>query len=169
MVSDPVPWPVIRVPAARSSWGTQQINAAIAPTSSATWSGMALAAVSITAVLAAMYLGSAGGRFARVVALIGWAARFPARAATSEQVRWALDCVRACAGVIPARIACLEETTAAALLLASLGRGVGWCHGAAAEPARLHAWITPLQGFLGESETTRYTPLHTITPVRCAT
>jgi hypothetical protein len=165
--TQPDPWPVIRVPGAASSWGTQQIPAAVAPTGHATWPGIIVAAGAITAVLAAVHLGVRCRRFARVTALIGWATRWPRRAATHSEARWALDCVRAGAGIIPVRIACLEETAAATLLLALLGRGVGWCHGVAAEPARLHAWITLHGCPVGEPETTHYTPLRTITPGCC--
>ncbi|MFF8764754.1 lasso peptide biosynthesis B2 protein [Nocardiopsis dassonvillei] len=41
----------------------------------------------------------------------------------------------------PVRVACLEESVAAALALAALGRGVRWCHGVIADPIRLHARI----------------------------
>jgi hypothetical protein len=38
-------------------------------------------------------------------------------------------------------VACLEESAAVAVLLAASRHRVTWCHGAAADPVRLHAWV----------------------------
>ncbi len=55
----------------------------------------------------------------------------------------------------PMRVACLEESVAAALALALLGRGVRWCHGVIADPIRLHAWIEAEGRPVAEPDSTR--------------
>jgi hypothetical protein len=68
--------------------------------------------------------------------------------------------VRNVASVLPFRVACLEETAAAMLVLALTGRRAGWCHGVAADPIRLHAWITlDGQPVAEPASTARYIPL----------
>ena len=71
-----------------------------------------------------------------------------------------LDCVRVIGRVSPFRTVCLEETVAAMLALAMTGRRAGWCHGIAADPIRLHAWLA-LNGHLGGEPTftVGFTPL----------
>ncbi len=62
--------------------------------------------------------------------------------------------------VLPFRVACLEEIAAAMLVLALTGRRAGWCHGVAADPIRLHAWITlDGQPVAEPANTARYIPL----------
>ncbi|MET7298814.1 lasso peptide biosynthesis B2 protein [Embleya sp. NPDC005575] len=59
----------------------------------------------------------------------------PATAAES------VDAVRRAAGWCPARAVCLEQATAAMVLLALRGYSATWCQGIAPDPVRLHAWI----------------------------
>ncbi|MFE5591189.1 lasso peptide biosynthesis B2 protein [Streptomyces sp. NPDC056549] len=63
------------------------------------------------------------------------------RPATPEQAESAVLAVRRAAWFSPARTACLEESAAVVLLLASRRRSVVWCHGVAPDPVRLHAWV----------------------------
>lgn len=53
----------------------------------------------------------------------------------------AVRAVRAAAWWSPGRTACLEESAAAVVLLAARRRRITWCHGIAADPVRLHAWV----------------------------
>lgn len=61
------------------------------------------------------------------------------------------------------RWACLEESTAAAVLLAISGRRAEWRHGVATDPIRLHAWIADPEGQPVEepADTALYTPTYT--------
>ncbi|MFI1888350.1 lasso peptide biosynthesis B2 protein [Streptomyces jumonjinensis] len=64
----------------------------------------------------------------------------------------------------PARTACLEESAAAVLLLASRRLSVTWCHGVAPDPVRLHAWLRTQDEILVAEppSTLAYTPALTI-------
>ena len=61
--------------------------------------------------------------------------------APAERIRLAVHAVRRAGLVAPGRVACLEESAAAVVLLAASRQGVTWRHGAAADPVRLHAWV----------------------------
>lgn len=64
------------------------------------------------------------------------------------------------------RVACLEESVAAALALTLLGRRVRWCHGVITDPIRLHAWIEVEGRPVAEPDSTqRCTALLTIPTV----
>lgn len=86
------------------------------------------------------------------------------RPATPEQATAAVLAVRRVGWYAPFRTACLEESTAAALLLASRGLAVDWCHGVAADPVRLHAWVQTVDGepVAEPASTFAYTPVLTI-------
>ncbi|MER5985750.1 lasso peptide biosynthesis B2 protein [Streptomyces sp. NPDC001787] len=62
------------------------------------------------------------------------------------------------------RCACLEESVAAVLVLASRRLGVRCCHGIASDPIRLHAWVQTMNGddVAELSSTHAYTPVLTI-------
>ncbi|GAA3047471.1 hypothetical protein GCM10020000_29510 [Streptomyces olivoverticillatus] len=66
--------------------------------------------------------------------------------ADRTQAEHAVRAVRRMSSVIPARWACLEQSTAASLLLSAAGRRAEWRHGVAADPWRLHAWIADRAG-----------------------
>ncbi|MBN9739479.1 MULTISPECIES: lasso peptide biosynthesis B2 protein [unclassified Pseudonocardia] len=77
----------------------------------------------------------------RLVRLVRAAARVARRPAHDAHVVAVLHCVCVIGRVSAFRTACLEETVAAMLALAVNGRRAGWCHGIAADPIRLHAWL----------------------------
>jgi Transglutaminase-like superfamily len=135
-------WRIIQAPRTQPSWGTQEVQAAVCPRGRGTPPAAVLAATAISAVLLARSCGSRTKAFARILRLITWSTRRRTTSATPADVARALDSVRSCAALLPCRFACLEETAAAMLLLAFTGRGAGWCHGIAADPIRLHAWLT---------------------------
>lgn len=82
------------------------------------------------------------------------------RPAGDEQALFALNGVRYAARLFPARIACLEESVAAMLSLTLAGYRACWCHGVAADPLRLHAWVEADGKRVGEPASTGlFTPI----------
>ncbi|MFF3258714.1 lasso peptide biosynthesis B2 protein [Streptomyces sp. NPDC002932] len=76
----------------------------------------------------------------------------------------AVHAVRAAAWWSPGRTACLEESAAVVVLLAARRLQVTWCHGVAADPVRLHAWVQTVdERPVAEPPSTRaYTPVLTL-------
>ena len=103
-------------------------------------------------------------RFDRVIAAVGWLAGTTRREATTDEVSRALGAVDAAAAWVPARIACLERSLTATVLLAARRRGVTWRMGVRTPPLAAHAWLADLHGEpIGEPMTTAdYRPLITI-------
>ncbi|MEU4377189.1 lasso peptide biosynthesis B2 protein [Pseudonocardia alni] len=154
------PAPVVVLPATGPSWGTQEAPGALPERGPLSPGWAPLAACALATVLLVRTAGRrthAFSRLLRLVRITTWVARRPVR---DTQVVAVLDCVRVIGGVSPFRTACLEETVAAMLALAVTGRRAGWCHGIAADPIRLHAWLS-LDGCpVGEpTSTLRFTPL----------
>jgi transglutaminase superfamily protein len=150
---------LVSVKAAAASWGTSETPAALPALAvpSVTWAVRALAAVTI--VLTARSTGTRGRAFARMVRLASAAAR-PRRAAALHEAQAALQAVRWTAQFVPTRMACLEESVAAAVALALAGRRADWRHGIACDPVRMHAWIEACGQAVGEpASTSGYTPL----------
>ncbi len=137
----PRPWTVPAAEPTAPSWGTSELPAALTTPCRTRPAATLLAGFALASVLAAREAGCRSRSFARIIALLTVVARWPRRRAEPAAVEHALHCVRNVASVLPFRIACLEETAAAMLVLALTGRRAGWCHGVAADPIRLHAWI----------------------------
>lgn len=128
------------------SWGTQEMAAGRVepvpvPLGAAVRAGLALAVV--LGVLAA---GRERTRMARLVRLLTAASAGAGEPAPAERIRQAVHAVRRAGLVIPGRVACLEESAAVVLMLAASRYRVTWCHGAAADPVRIHAWVEDDQG-----------------------
>ena len=157
---EPQPWMVPEVPVTMPSWGTHEVPAGILRPGCAAVGTRVLAGVALGSVLITRHVGRRSRSFSRIVALLTAATRWPHQRTETASVEHALHCVRNVASVLPFRVACLEETASAMLVLALSGRRAGWCHGIAADPIRLHAWIT-LDGHpVAESaSTSRYAPL----------
>ncbi|GAU70655.1 hypothetical protein SSP35_21_00500 [Streptomyces sp. NBRC 110611] len=153
---------VVRHDGSAFSWGTLEVSAILpAPTVvPLRWRIGAVPAVAVTA--AALVIGPRKGRFARMVRLARAGHWLPP--ATDQQAAYAVRAMRRAAAVILARWACLEQSTAAAFLLALAGRRAEWRHGLATDPIRLHAWIADPAGRPVEepADTALYTP--TCTP-----
>jgi hypothetical protein len=137
------PWPAPVVgPPWEPSWGTHELAAGYAdpprvPPGLAVRSCLALAVVHV--VLA---FGTRRARMARLTGLLTWATtRYATRPADTERARKTVHAVRSAGLLMPGRVACIEESAAATLALAVSGQRVTWCHGAAADPLRLHAWV----------------------------
>ncbi|MFI5530614.1 lasso peptide biosynthesis B2 protein [Kitasatospora sp. NPDC051853] len=86
------------------------------------------------------------------------------RPANPDQAKAAVLAVRSAGWCSPARTACLEVSAATVLLLAARRLSVTWCHGIAADPVRLHAWVQTEDGVpVAEPPSTlAYTPVLTI-------
>jgi len=147
------------VEAAAVSWGTQEIPAQLNPPGPSPWRWRLAGFAAVLVTLLARQLGSRRGRFSRLVYLALLGRWLPP--ASTRQARHAVRAVRWAARFVPARVACLEESVSAALLLAVTGRRAGWCHGIAVDPIRLHAWIADSAGHPIEepTDTDRYTPI----------
>jgi hypothetical protein len=124
------------------------------------------ASAAITALIVRLAVRAA--RFDHVTAAARWLASTTRREATHEEVLRVLRAVDAGATWVPLRIACLERSLTAVVLLAARRRGVTWQMGIRTPPLAAHAWLVDAGGELvGEAATTAaYQPLITIcTPV----
>lgn len=103
-------------------------------------------------------------RFSHVMAAVRWLAGTTRRDATSGEVMHVLHAVDAAAAWVPVRIACLERSLTAVVLLAARRRGVTWQMGVRTPPLAAHAWLADATGEpLCEPPTTAsYRPLITI-------
>ncbi|MBB5937326.1 lasso peptide biosynthesis B2 protein [Streptomyces zagrosensis] len=150
----------ITVRASQVSWGTRESSARLDTLTPPPWSWRIAATVLLAGTLAARHLGRRRTRFGRLVRLAeaGRNLPYPNRTHASLAVR----SVRWVARAFPARVACLEESTTAALLLAAGGRGGAWRHGVATDPIRMHAWICDVHGQPVEEpvQTGDYTPIN---------
>ncbi|QES59021.1 lasso peptide biosynthesis B2 protein [Streptomyces venezuelae] len=126
------------------SWGTIESAAALTRPARAPWTWRLAALPVLLATAAAGAVGRHGGRFRRLVRLGCIGRALPL--ASPEQAQAAVRAVRWASRIVPARWACLEQSSAAALLLALAGVRGEWRHGIAGDPVRLHAWIVDWQG-----------------------
>jgi hypothetical protein len=145
-------------------FGTQEAPAAHKPAARAPGCLVIVAGLALGVTMAVRHLGPARKGMWRLQKLLGWAGRCTARPASSVEAQQAVQAVRRAGLLFPGRAACLEESIAAALTLAALRLGVTWCHGVAADPIRLHAWIESTDaGPIAEPPSTQhYTILRTI-------
>lgn len=160
----PRPWtaPVAGTPW-RLSFGTQELQAGRAPLPQVSLRTLARAVVAVTVVLAARHLGRERCSMARLLRLLAWAQGRCRSWAADEHAEQAVHAVRRIGMLVPGRVACLEESAAAVLLLALSRLRVHWCHGVAADPIRLHAWVETDHGPVAEpASTARYTQIRTI-------
>ncbi|MEW1675454.1 lasso peptide biosynthesis B2 protein [Streptomyces noursei] len=161
--STPTPWPApLRAKPAAASWGSAEHDAG------ATRPPSGRGAISATAALAAVFTMKRLGRprtfLHRITTTLARAASTCRQPATHRQATAAVQAVRGAGWYSPARTACLEESAAAMLLLASRRLSVTWCHGIAPDPVRLHAWVQTEDGTPVEEppSTFAYTPALTI-------
>lgn len=153
---------VVRLRDAALSWGTVE-RSAVLPGPVSMPLRWRVGAVPVVLVIATAWaVGSRGGRFSRLVRLACAGRDLPP--ANAWQARNAVCAVRWAARLLPMRWACLEDSTAAALLLVVARRRAEWRHGVATDPIRLHAWIVDPEGEPVEEPadtalyTTTYTP-----------
>lgn len=160
----PRPWPApVAGRPLTPSWGTQTVDAGRTPIPSVPYRALPLAAVALVVVLAVAHVGPAGLRMARITRLLTRATRRTLGPASADRARQAVHSVRHVGLLAPGRVACLEESAAVALMLAASRQRVTWCHGVAADPICLHAWVeTDGQPVAEPRSTYRYTALRTI-------
>ncbi|MET9917712.1 lasso peptide biosynthesis B2 protein [Streptomyces sp. NPDC006435] len=156
------PWnPPVDAPAPEASWGSTEHPAGLVrpphgPSFAASWA--------LAAVFAVKRAGPTPTTMHRLTTAVRCAASTCRRPATTVQAVRAVEAVRRAGWRFPERTACLEESVAAVFLLAARRLAVTWCHGVAADPVRLHAWVQTWDGIaVAEPESTRaYTPVLTI-------
>ncbi|WP_250305337.1 lasso peptide biosynthesis B2 protein [Streptomyces sp. A 4/2] len=162
-VGGPGPWaPALTVPSAHASWGSTEHPAGVTRPPRGPLTGTLTAAAALTVAFAATRRHSTGMRHA--LTLLTAATARTNRPATLQEAIRAVTTVRRAGWYSPGRTACLEESVAAVLLLASRRLGVRWCHGIASDPIRLHAWVQTMSGddVAEPSSTHAYTPVLTI-------
>lgn len=105
-------------------------------------------------------------RFHHVVGIVRRLQRRPRRPASPCEVLAVLAAIDAAAAWLPCRVACLERSLTAVVLLAGRRRGVIWHMGIRTPPFAMHAWLSLTTGrILGEAESTAdYEPLLVISP-----
>lgn len=153
------PWLPPPVTFSTASWGTIEREACLPrlPPTSRRWRICGMLA--LLATLAVRGAGRSGSCFARLHVLLRFATRY-GQLASGEQALSALNGVRHAGRLFFARVACLEESVAAVLTLTLAGYRATWCHGVAADPIRLHAWIEAEGKRVGEPPSTElFTPL----------
>lgn len=159
----PLPWPAPRAAkAASASWGSAEHPAGAlrpAPTRITT-----AAAAALTAVFTIKRLGSPSATMHRLTTALRRTVSTCRRPATHDQTQAAVLAVRRVGWFSPVRTACLEESAAAVLLLATRRLSATWCHGVAPDPVRLHAWVQTDNGVPAAepSSTVAYTVALTI-------
>lgn len=148
-VDQPTPWPApsAGVPLS-ASWGTHEAQAGMPANATAAvpFLEAVVAGFALSLVLVAATVGRRRRRMLRILTLLHWAGKLARRPASEREAEAAVTAVRAVTRPIPARVACLEESAGAFVALALSGRQVRWCHGVAADPIRLHAWLETHNG-----------------------
>ncbi|MEU0011623.1 lasso peptide biosynthesis B2 protein [Streptomyces halstedii] len=162
--SDCRPWPVTRGTTATASWGSVEHPAGTARPRHIPLLDVLRATGALSAVAAVKAVGHRRTTMLRVIRTVHRATSTRRRPATPEQAAAAVLAVRAAGWNSPGRSACLEESAAAVLLMASRCLGVTWCHGIAADPVRLHAWVQTEDGtpIAEPLSTSAFTPVLTL-------
>ncbi|WP_275295195.1 lasso peptide biosynthesis B2 protein [Amycolatopsis sp. La24] len=138
----PEPWPAPTAgPSWEPSWGTHELAAGRLEPVSVPFGTTVFAGLALAVVLVTLGAGPRHGRLGRLTWLLNKAACRARRPATPDRALWAVHAVRRAGLLAPGRVACLEESAAVLVLLAISRQRVTWCHGAAADPVRLHAWV----------------------------
>lgn len=161
----PHPWPVpVAGPTWEPSWGTRELTAGHVLSPPAPLGTTVRVSMALVLVLGVLALGRRRSRLSRLIRLLKWATGHTTRSATSDDAHHAVHAARRIGLWTPGRVACLEESAAATLALAITGRRVRWCHGAAADPIRLHAWVETEHGqpVAEPIPVDRFVPLYTI-------
>lgn len=151
-------------PAWAPSWGTQEMPAGRADAVPVPLGATVRASVALVVVFGVLAAGRGDRRMARLLRLLTWANHHTTINASDDHGREAVHAVRRAARFMPGRVACLEESAAAVLVLAFERESATWCHGAAADPVRLHAWVETGTGYrvAEPSSTARFAVLRTI-------
>ncbi|WP_422647137.1 lasso peptide biosynthesis B2 protein [Actinoalloteichus caeruleus] len=146
------------------SWGTQEMAAGRAEPVRVPFGATVRAGAALAVVLGVLAAGRRHRRMARLMWLLTRMVRRGTGSATADQACQAVNAVRRAGLVAPGRVACLEESAAVVVMLAASRQRVTWCHGAAADPVRLHAWVETDDGHrvAEPPSTARFAVLRTI-------
>lgn len=154
--------PALTASSAQASWGSTEHPAGVIRPLHGPLAGTLTAAAALAVALAVTRRHRTGMRHA--LTLLSATGARTVRPATLQEATRAVTAVRRAGWYSPGRTACLEESVAAVVLLASWRLGVRWCHGVASDPIRLHAWVQTMNGdnVAEPSSTGAYTPVLTI-------
>ncbi|MBI1759594.1 MAG: lasso peptide biosynthesis B2 protein [Actinobacteria bacterium] len=161
----PSPWPApASARAAAASWGSAEYPAAVVPPAPAPIRATLVAAAALAVVFTVKRAGDRATAMHRITTAVRAAMSTCRRPATPDQAKAAVLAVRHAGWHSPGRTACLEESAATVLLLASQRLAVTWCHGIAPDPVRLHAWVQTEDGtpVAEPPSTLTYSPVLTI-------
>ncbi|MGW6207402.1 lasso peptide biosynthesis B2 protein [Streptomyces sp. NPDC055089] len=161
----PVPWrKVVAASTPKASWGGIEHQAGLQRPPRTSLPATLAATAALALVFAVKHAGPSGKAMLRITRLIAAAASTSRWPATPAEALAAVHAARAAAWWSPGRTACLEESAAVVVLLAAQRRRVTWCHGIAADPVRLHAWVqTDDKSPVAEPSSIRaYTPALTL-------
>lgn len=159
---EPTPWDApLPAPTPAASWGGAEHPAGL---TRVTGPFSATAAVALATTWSIMRTGRRKRAMNRLIRALRASTSTADRPASPAEASATVLAVRRTAWHAPVRTACLEESAAATFLLAARRLSVVWCHGIAADPVRLHAWVQTVDGDLvAEPPSTRaYTPALTI-------
>jgi hypothetical protein len=160
----PAPWETaMKASTPTASWGSIEHQVGLQRPGLTSLSATLSAAGALALVFAVEHAGPADTAMLRVTRLVT-AASTCRSTATPAEAATAVRAVRAAAWWSPGRTACLEESAAAVVLLAARRLQVTWCHGIAADPVRLHAWVQTVDGspVAEPPSTLAYTPVLTL-------
>lgn len=163
LASEPGTWTsALAASSAQASWGSTEHPAGVVRPPHGPFAGTLAAATALAIAFTATRRYRTGMR--RTLTLLSAADAHTVRPATLSEATCAVTAVRRAGWYSPDHTACLEESVAAVLLLASRRLGVRWCHGIASDPIRLHAWVQTMNGVdVAEPSSPRiYTPVLTI-------
>ncbi|MBI3687089.1 MAG: lasso peptide biosynthesis B2 protein [Actinobacteria bacterium] len=123
-----------------------------------------LATVSAVCVASTVRLALVALRFDHVMSAARWLAGTTRRTASLEEVEGVLEAVDDAARWVPVRLACMERSLTAVVLLAARRQGVTWRMGVRTPPLAAHAWLADaFNNPIGEPPSAAtYQPLITI-------
>ncbi|WP_435109546.1 lasso peptide biosynthesis B2 protein [Nocardiopsis synnemataformans] len=149
------PWPLVFGKSWEPNWGTHELPMGFASHPRVPPRAHVTGAIGLILTLTTAVAGSRRKRMRRMVRLVDHASRWSRKPATRQQAEHAIHAVRRLGTFSPVRTACLEESVAATLALALIGRRGRWCHGVMADPILLHAWIEAEGEPVAEPDSTR--------------
>lgn len=160
----PTPWPLpMQGQPWRLSFGTEEVQAGRLSLPRVPLRTAILAGAALVFAMAVQHLGARRTGMRRLLGLLRYAASRTSRPATAFETEQIIYAVRRVGQWAPCRVACLEESAAVVLALAMSRHRVTWCHGIAADPVRLHAWVeVDGQPVAEPTSTRRYTILKTV-------
>ena len=142
-----VPWTAARTALSPvANWGGSENPAGLETPPRQPLAVTIAAGTALATVTAIQHAGNPVTAMYRVMRLIHQSTGTGRRPATLAQARAAVRAVRRAGRYSAVRAACLEETAAATILLAACRLQVTWCHGLAADPVRMHAWLQTNDG-----------------------